>query len=90
MSMPKDKILYLSSIYSNYKPKKAIRNTMIQAMKDLKISFEDTEEKPLKTLSKQNVQHTRDFLEGNLEDFMGYILSVTFADILSWRDAEDK
>ena len=88
--MQKDKILYLSSIYSNYKPKKAIRNTMIQAMKDLKINFEDTEEKPLKTLSKQNVKHTREFLEGNLEDFMSYILSVTFADILSWGDVDDK
>jgi hypothetical protein len=88
--MQKDKLLYLSSIYSKYKPKKAIRNTMIQAMKDLKINFEDTEEKPLKTLSKQNVKHTREFLEGNLEDFMGYILSVTFADILSWRDVDDK
>jgi hypothetical protein len=88
--MQKDKLLYLSSIYSKYKPKKAIRNTMIQAMKDLKINFEDTEEKPLKTLSKQNVKHTREFLEGNLEDFMKYILSVTFADILSWRDVDDK
>jgi hypothetical protein len=88
--MQKDKLLYLSSMYSKYKPKKAIRNTMIQAMKDLKINFEDTEEKPLKTLSKQNVKHTREFLEGNLEDFMKYILSVTFADILSWRDVDDK
>jgi len=86
----REKVLYLSSIYSKYKPKQAIRNTMVQAMKDLKISFEDTEEQPLKSINKENIETTRIFMEDNLEEFMTYILSVTFADILTWKDVNEK
>lgn len=86
----REKVLYLSSIYSKYKPKQAIRNTMVQAMKDLKIGFEDTKEQPLKAINKKNIETTRIFIEDNLDEFMTYILSVTFADILSWRDVNEK
>jgi len=84
------KILYLSSIYSKYKPKKAIRNTMLQAMKDLRIEYFDDKEQPLKAISKRNIQITRDFLHANLDEFMGYILSVTYSDMLSWQDADER